>query len=433
MASADTQDSSSEPESGERHPVHNVNVRLPNQAQPQPPPQITTFFLRDTPRQHHAQYRHHFRAEPSRTFARTADTAHQHHARDRQHYRTQPSQTFVRTAHTASFRRVQITTFAHRNTLAGVLRQYNANGRGVDVWRARYKVNRFVREDAAQSSSSSLSSSSSSIHEIRIDTDPGDRPRPATFRPSSGYGGGRFGWNSSDSDDDDYDDRFRGFSHKGPRPSGGRGGGGLSHGVYMTPAAGGRRPDIRREGRDNVRIVDEGRAATRPPVVMPEFSRPSGVGRDNIRIVDEHQAPGIVPTYPDRPHSRGGVERVMIRDDQPSPWIRPREERHAQQREAGQQAPGSDIERAQNSLQVREQPRRRERHQLRLRGGGHNSTGHVVYVDPPPLVLFLFRSCPCPHLVCFADQVRQTIVFLHVRQRQARDARGRAGDRPQLA
>ena len=188
------------------------------------------------------------------------------------------------TADYTEFRGVHATTFANADTLVNVLRHYNANGRGRDVWRSRYKVNRFLREDAARSSR----------NEVRIDTHP--RPRP----PSSGFLSG-FRTNRRDGDDSDDDhDHDRRFG-RGGRPPGG-GGPGNSGGSpdhvheYMAPARG-RRPRSRDGG--SIHIVE----AREPPPDPGQERRPYQGHGERI-VVDERARPL-------RPEGRSD-ERIVI-------------------------------------------------------------------------------------------------------------------------
>lgn len=149
------------------------------------------------------------------------------------------------TAHSTAFRGIQIIAFADTGTLGGIIHHYNTNGRGRDVWRSRYKVNRFLREDTARSSR----------HEVSIDTtDP--RTRPYSRRFPFRFGAG---WRSDDDGDDDYHGRFK----RGGRPPGGGGTGGAPDHVYMTAAGG--RPSRSHgsihivEPQERVRVVPERR------------------------------------------------------------------------------------------------------------------------------------------------------------------------------
>ncbi|RYP42969.1 hypothetical protein DL768_010163 [Monosporascus sp. mg162] len=204
---------------------------------------------------------------------------HHHHIHSRSPDRRAPDieQPRIRTAHysdrtplvytvnATEFRHVQIATFANRNTLFGILQHYNANGRGRDVWRSRYKANRFLREEAARSRR----------HEVRIDTNPRVGPRSMFFRRDRGV---RY---DSD-DDDDFDDPFGRPQGTGPRPTPGGGGGSRApdH-VYMTSASG--RPATSRE-RDYAVGAEEIRLPERrysPDWSRFEFSRDD---RDYERI-----------------------------------------------------------------------------------------------------------------------------------------------------
>ncbi|KXX80761.1 hypothetical protein MMYC01_203930 [Madurella mycetomatis] len=163
------------------------------------------------------------------------------------------------------FHHVQITTFANRDTFLGILRHYNSNGRGRDVWRSRYKANRFLREEAARSTR----------HEVRIDTDPRPGgPRPMFFRP------GRGTRHSSDDDGSDgFGDGFGRFSGRGPRPGGGDGGMGPDH-LYMT-AADGHRPARSRDHVVHVVPAEE--------MLRPERHHFQGA-RVEVRPRDEHHS-----------------------------------------------------------------------------------------------------------------------------------------------
>ncbi|KAK4159000.1 hypothetical protein QBC43DRAFT_294497 [Cladorrhinum sp. PSN259] len=130
------------------------------------------------------------------------------------------------TTYSTAIRGLEVISFADAATIVSILRHYNANGRGRDVWRSRYKVNRFLREDAARTSR----------NEVRIDTD-----ASARAHSRSGFSL-HFGTHRRDDDDDDDDYFGRRFWSGGPRPGGG--GPGRDH-LYMAGAAG--RPSMSRE------------------------------------------------------------------------------------------------------------------------------------------------------------------------------------------